>query len=68
MSDEILLGQGRRIVTARMTDGNLGRTLEQWNGSRWCTVKSVSWSHSKPHVVICKDELDKHLRKLAQNL
>jgi hypothetical protein len=68
MSDEILLGQGRRIVTERMTDGTLGRTLEQWNGSRWCPVKSVAWSAPSRRFVICKDELDKHLRKVAQNL
>jgi hypothetical protein len=67
MSDQYL-GNGRRIVTTRMRDGTLGRTLQNFDGRTWNEVKSVTWSAASRRVVICQDELDAHLRQVARQL
>lgn len=68
MSDQDYLGRGKRIVTARMTDGKLGRALEKWENGKWNTVQAVSWSAASSRVVICKDELDRHLTQIARRM
>jgi hypothetical protein len=67
MSDQYL-GKGRRIVTNRMRDGKLGRTLQHFDGRSWNAVKSVTWSAASNRAVICQNELDAHLRQVSRKL
>jgi len=58
-------GNTYRIITERMLDGRLGRTLQRWTNSGWQDFASANHSASTRSCVICVDEVDAFLYSKA---